>query len=419
MFDPYDEELEVRFRPMTDDQLVAEARWLAAQRSRLDAEEAELIQEVQRRRSSGPSPFRDTAAWLRHHTGISSATARLRAVAYRELALLAGAHAALAEGAISFDHVRVLAEHADGPNRDQVHDDEAHLVGLARRLPAGEFRQVMAEWAADLDDQRRAGQSTEERQRAKRRLTRGRSPDGLRRTILDLDDESDAIVYGALRDLVAEMNRADRKAHVPPEQRRSAKQKWADAAAELARRARAADVTTRHRARPVILALIDASLLWDQLRVRGYCELADGTQLSARQLRRLACQADIIPMVLDTNGVCLDMGHTVRLATDKQRLALRALHPTCAVEGCDLDFDWCEIHHLQPWEHGGPTDLDNLVPLCSYHHHLIHDHDLTVELQPDRTLQLCGLAIAPTPRRRARTRNRRDLARPPDLVPAR
>ena len=31
------------------------------------------------------------------------------------------------------------------------------------------------------------------------------------------------------------------------------------------------------------------------------------------------------------------------IATYKQRLALRAMHPTCAVEGCDMDYDWCEM----------------------------------------------------------------------------
>ncbi len=214
------------------------------------------------------------------------------------------------------------------------------------------------------------------------------------------------------------MNRADRKANLPPEQQRSSRQTWADAAEELARRARGADVITKHKARPTILALTDMSVLWDQLRVRGYCELEDGTQITARQLRRLACEADIIPMILDSDGVCLDMGRAVRLATYEQRLALHALHPTCAVEGCDVDFNWCEVHHLRPWEKHGLTDLDNLVPLCTYHHHLIHDNDLQVQLQPDRTVRLCRLPIAPTPRRHARKYARRAL-RPPDLVPTR
>ncbi|MGP1675384.1 MAG: hypothetical protein ACTS8Z_09240, partial [Candidatus Limnocylindrales bacterium] len=49
------------------------------------------------------------------------------------------------------------------------------------------------------------------------------------------------------------------------------------------------------------------------LRVRGFCELDNGTKLTARQVRRLACEADIIPMVMDADGVCLDMGREVRL----------------------------------------------------------------------------------------------------------
>ena len=120
--------------------------------------------------------------------------------------------------------------------------------------------------------------------------------------------------------------------------------------------------SSKHRARPVILALTEMSVLWDQLRVRGWCQLDDGTRLTANQIRRLACEADILPMVLDDHGVALDVGRTVRLATYRQRLALRAMHPTCAAESCDVDFDWCEIHHLRPWEHGGHTNLDNLVP---------------------------------------------------------
>ncbi len=368
MFDSGDErdrELVNPFRAMTEDQLAAQAGFLQAQRSRIDAEEAELLHEVQRRRSVSISPFRDTAAWLRHHTGIARSTARIRAETARELVLLAGAHAELGRGTVTFDHVRALAEHANSPNRDQVLEDQVHLTALARRLSADDFRDALAEWARDLDEQRQAGLSEHERQRAKRRLTRGRSPDGLARTTLDLDDESDAVVYGALRAIVAEMNRADRKANLPPEQQRSSRQTWADAAEELARRARGADVITKHKARPTILALTDMSVLWDQLRVRGYCELEDGTKITARQLRRLACEADIIPMILDSDGVCLDMGRAVRLATYEQRLALHALHPTCAVEGCDMDFNWCEVHHLRPWEPGGFTDLDNLVPLCT------------------------------------------------------
>ncbi|HEY3834373.1 MAG TPA: HNH endonuclease signature motif containing protein, partial [Acidimicrobiia bacterium] len=33
---------------------------------------------------------------------------------------------------------------------------------------------------------------------------------------------------------------------------------------------------------------------------------------------------------------------------------------------------WCEAHHVIPWWAGGATNLDNLVLLCSFHHHVVH-----------------------------------------------
>ena len=62
-----------------------------------------------------------------------------------------------------------------------------------------------------------------------------------------------------------------------------------------------------------------------------------------------------------------------------------------------MDFDWCEIHHLKPWEKGGLTDLDNLVPLCSYHHHLIHDCDTQPDVLPDRVLHVVPIPLTPAP----------------------
>jgi hypothetical protein len=160
------------------------------------------------------------------------------------------------------------------------------------------------------------------------------------------------------------------------------------------------------------------SVLWDQLKVRGWCQLANGTKLTANQIRRMACEADIIPMVLNDHGVPLDFGRTARFGTYRQRLALQALHPTCAAEGCDVDFDWCEIHHLKPWEKGGLTNLNNLVPLCTYHHHWVHECGLDPEILPNRTLRFVPFPLARAPQRR-RPRDLTMGTSPPDLVPTR
>ena len=62
------------------------------------------------------------------------------------------------------------------------------------------------------------------------------------------------------------------------------------------------------------------------------------------------------------------------------------MYRCCAFGDCDVPFDRCEIHHILPWELGGPTDLHNLIPLCSRHHHLVHDGGWLLELLADRTL---------------------------------
>ena len=98
-----------------------------------------------------------------------------------------------------------------------------------------------------------------------------------------------------------------------------------------------------------------------------------GDRLSAAEARRLACTAKIIPTVLGGEGLPLDLGRARRLFSPAQRLAMAVRDTTCRAEGCDVPASWCEAHHLHPWEHGGRTDLDDGVLLCSHHHHRIHD----------------------------------------------
>jgi hypothetical protein len=119
--------------------------------------------------------------------------------------------------------------------------------------------------------------------------------------------------------------------------------------------------------------LIDADTLLGRLHERGRCELADGTPVTPETARRLACEADLLPVVLGGAGQPLDVGRSRRLATTHQRSAMLARCRTCEWPHCATPAAWCEAHHLQPWEHGGATDIDNLAWLCTAHHHLAHE----------------------------------------------
>ena len=109
----------------------------------------------------------------------------------------------------------------------------------------------------------------------------------------------------------------------------------------------------------------------------------DGVRLQDGTVRRLLCNAVFIPVVVDNLGVPLDMGLARRLYDPKQKRAIMVRDGGCGNPGCDLPWDWCEIHHVEHWEHDGPTDLPNGLPACSFHHDLWHSDGWSVEPDPD------------------------------------
>ncbi|SDR71541.1 HNH endonuclease signature motif containing protein [Actinopolymorpha singaporensis] len=99
----------------------------------------------------------------------------------------------------------------------------------------------------------------------------------------------------------------------------------------------------------------------------------DGKPISVATVRRLACEADLIPVVLGGDGQVLDLGRSDRFFKEHQRraLAIRDGHH-CNFPGCQIPEPRCITHHINPWNHGGPTDLANGVLLCRHHHTTIH-----------------------------------------------
>nr|MBM4733171.1 DUF222 domain-containing protein [Prescottella equi] len=105
--------------------------------------------------------------------------------------------------------------------------------------------------------------------------------------------------------------------------------------------------------------------------------------LSIATARRLACDCHLTPIVMD-DGVPLNLGRTSRTVSKKQRRALIARDHGCAFPGCGAPPAHCEGHHVKHWADGGPTDLDNLVLLCRYHHQLLHHSHWGVRIGADR-----------------------------------
>lgn len=97
-----------------------------------------------------------------------------------------------------------------------------------------------------------------------------------------------------------------------------------------------------------------------------------GTVLAPETVRRLACDATIIPTVLGGAGAIVDLGVDVRLFTPAQMKRLWLRDQQCTYPGCDLPAHWTDAHHLIHWADGGPTDVTNGGLLCERHHTIVH-----------------------------------------------
>ncbi|MDV6260341.1 HNH endonuclease signature motif containing protein [Rhodococcoides yunnanense] len=105
--------------------------------------------------------------------------------------------------------------------------------------------------------------------------------------------------------------------------------------------------------------------------------------LSRETSRQLACDCILTAIVMDENGSPINLARTARTVNAKQKRALTARDHGCAFPGCGKPAAWTEGHHIWHWTDGGPTDMNNLVLLCGFHHKLIHHSDWEVFIGTD------------------------------------
>ena len=126
-------------------------------------------------------------------------------------------------------------------------------------------------------------------------------------------------------------------------------------------------------ARAEVSVVIDLQTLMHGMHQRSVIRTGHDVELPIETIRRMACEAEIIPVVLGSNGVVLDVGRATRLASRYQRKALEVMYPTCAIPQCCVPHSQCQPHHIRYWRDDGSTDMNNLIPLCSSHHRSVHE----------------------------------------------
>jgi hypothetical protein len=327
--------------------------------------------------------------------------------------------AALAAGSISSGHVDAVAavlSRLDDEIRTAFIAEQARLLGAARRQRVEEFvsgcRDLVRFLTAERDRRSGADSELEElaRQRAASKIRQWTNREtGMMHTHVELDPMRGARLHKALADMLRRHRKVQANAGVG----------WDQLEVDSFLNGIDRAVTTRSGASsdrqpdrshehgfgdhhgtgssgdtsllpdlrvPEIGILIDLTTLMDGVHAHGVCETYDGIPVPVSQVRRLCCDAHIIPYVLDGAGQVTDLGRSTRTVNRAQRRKLRAMHTTCVGDGCAVGFEQCQIHHVLFWRFKGNTDIDNLVPVCSLHHHLAHEGGWTLSMTPDRTV---------------------------------
>ncbi|MEV4496523.1 DUF222 domain-containing protein [Micromonospora arborensis] len=350
---------------------------------RLAAVTLALVRELDGRGAARAQGASCTAVWLRDRL-------RLTVPAARRLVDLAaaldagnpGVRQALADADITLDQARVIADTVTTVHTAAGPEAADKAVGVLVDW-AGQFdptllrklgTRILDHVAPDIADVAAAAALEAEAARATRdrHLTLSEQTSGRLRLTGTLDAETAGLLRAAIDPLTAPSG---------PDDQRSPGQRRHDALADLCRLALRTGELPEHGGEP---AQIVVTTSYDRVvRKLDTGALDTGLRLTPETVRRLACDAAILPAVLGSTGQPLDVGRQRRLITGPLRRALVLRDRGCAFPGCDRPPRWCDAHHIHHWADGGTTSLDNAVLLCGHHHRHLHHSDWTVQLSGD------------------------------------
>ena len=289
---------------------------------------------------------------------------------------------ALAKGDTTGDRVDALAKATAGMTADELArmaEHGAQIADAAANASDRAYRELLERIAGKAREN--DGLDRLERQRRACRLRWSTGADGMWRLSGAFDPVQGTEMEGRLRNVIEGLfhGNVPEVAPVDPFER----QEYLAALALMS----IFDGTATASGVPDVTVVIDAETLLNGCRHdRSIVDAGLGRfGLPIETVRRWACVGTVTPVVVGDDGVRLFLGRETRLANRAQRRALRVLYRTCAL--CDVPFEHTQAHHVSWFGlQQGLTDIDNLVPLCSQHHHRVHEGGWQLHLAPDRTL---------------------------------
>ncbi|MDN4160903.1 HNH endonuclease signature motif containing protein [Nocardioides abyssi] len=352
-------------------------------RAQVEALELKLAAEADRRAVGDKVGATDTASWWSHETRQDRPAAKRRMRLADSLDRHTPTSAALAEGAISVDHARVITECVDKLPVDLADPTiperaEKHLLNEALDRDPKSLailaKHVLTVVAPEIGEERdaRALEREEREARANAWLTMALDGKGSVRGKFSIPTLHGEMLKKMLLAFAAPKHQAAVKGDEPEDvvERRPSPERMGDAFCELLERLPADKLPQLGSLNASVVVLIDFTDLTSEI---GRATLESGEPISASLARRMACEAGLLPAVLGRKSELLDLGRSARLFSGAQRRGLAITQTTCTATGCDWPAHLCHAHHDHSWLRGGRTDMKDARLLCPRHHARIHD----------------------------------------------
>ncbi|HVF53038.1 MAG TPA: DUF222 domain-containing protein [Actinomycetota bacterium] len=135
---------------------------------------------------------------------------------------------------------------------------------------------------------------------------------------------------------------------------------------EVLKRAAEADISRRAGTELVVFAPLEA---FASDTIGGQIE--GGGVIHPETLRRMSCDARIQPVLENGEDQAVGVGHSRYSPPGYVRRAVYHRDGRCAFPGCH-GCRFMDCHHIVHWPHG-PTQTDNLIMVCPFHHKLLHE----------------------------------------------
>ena len=349
-------------------------------KTRIDAQQAELllaVAEYDRRGLAQERHMLGTAGWVRNTLRMTASRASRLVKTAKALVVMPSVAREAVAGNVTSDGIRLLTQ-ARNRHPDAFELHEGVFGDIATVLSTSELRGAIAHWEQQVDFPSTLERVKELRRR--RTLSLSQSWEGVWHIRGELDPETGSMVDAALRSRTdpsnisrANIGRANSDpSHTEEEDRRFPWQRRADALAEICAfwLGHNNTIATSGGNKPHITVTLDFETL---LGIRDRLPTINGTSVDPETVRRLACDAGIVRIIVDAQGQPLDVGRSQRTVTPAIRRALDLRDRGCTWTGCDAPAAWCDAHHLVHWADGGATSLENSVLLCRKHHVGVHE----------------------------------------------